>query len=61
MGSDAAGEERDGERRRMGETRLRVRLLFSLRAPSAVQRVGREEEEEEEEDGRTKGCEIRKK
>lgn len=45
----------------MGETRLRVRLLFSLRAPSAVQRVGREEEEEEEEDGRTKGCEIRKK
>lgn len=34
---------------------------FSLyRAPSAVQRVGREEEEEEE-DGRTKGCEIRKK
>lgn len=34
---------------------------FSLcRVPSAVQRVGREEEEEEE-DGRTKGCEIRKK
>lgn len=33
---------------------------FSLcRAPSAVQRVGREEEEEE--DGRTKGWEIRKK
>lgn len=33
MGSDAAGEERDGERRRMGETRLRVRLLFSLPSP----------------------------
>lgn len=34
--------------------------LSLCRAPSAVQRVGREEEEEEE-DGRTKGWEIRKK